>query len=136
MFFGPLSDSVGRKPAIYTGLVLFISGCLLSILATSFPVMLAPGVGQVILMIAYWRAIFGLLLAVAAIALVWFGLRQPETLAPERRVSFSPSRIVLAVRETCVHRAAATSSANRLGSLRDAIAPGSWGGQCEPTVRT
>ncbi len=106
MFFGPLSDSVGRKPAIYTGLVLFISGCLLSILATSFPVMLAPGVGQVILMIAYWRAIFGLLLAVAAIALVWFGLRQPETLAPERRVSFSPSRIVLAVRETCVHRVA------------------------------
>ncbi len=153
MFFGPLSDSVGRKPAIYAGLVLFIFGCLLSILATSFPVMLAgrvlqgigaagprtvtialvrdryegramarimsivmavfivvpalaPGIGQVILMIAHWRAIFGFLLAVAAIALVWFGLRQPETLAPERRVSFSPSRIVLAVRETCVNRVA------------------------------
>jgi hypothetical protein len=29
---------------------------------------------------------------------------------------------------------AATSSANRLGSLRDAIAPASWGGQCEPIL--
>jgi DHA1 family bicyclomycin/chloramphenicol resistance-like MFS transporter len=67
---------------------------------------LAPGIGQVILMIAHWRAIFGFMLIVAAISLVWFALRQPETLAPERRVGFSPSRILLAVRETCVSRAA------------------------------
>lgn len=153
VFFGPLSDSIGRKPAIHAGLVLFILGCLLSILAADFTVMLmgrvlqglgaagprsvtialvrdqyegramarvmslvmmvfilvpalAPGIGQLILMIAHWRAIFGFLLAVAAIALTWFALRQPETLAPERRVEFSPSRILLAVRETCVTRAA------------------------------
>ncbi len=151
--YGPLSDSIGRKPASHAGLVLFILGCLMSILATSFAVMLAgrvlqglgaagprsviialvrdqyegramarimslvmavfimvpalaPGIGQVILMIAHWRAIFGFLLAVAAISLVWFALRQPETLAPERRVGFSPSRIVLAVRETCGNRVA------------------------------
>jgi DHA1 family bicyclomycin/chloramphenicol resistance-like MFS transporter len=151
--YGPLSDSIGRKPAIHAGLLLFILGCLISILATSFPVMLAgrvlqglgaagprsvtialvrdqyegramarimslvmavfimvpalaPGIGQIILMIAHWRAIFGFMLAVAAIALVWFALRQPETLAPERRVKFSPSRIVLAVRETCGSRVA------------------------------
>jgi DHA1 family bicyclomycin/chloramphenicol resistance-like MFS transporter len=67
---------------------------------------LAPGIGQIILMIAHWRAIFGFILVVAAIALVWFALRQPETLAPERRVGFSPSRIVLAVRETCGNRVA------------------------------
>jgi DHA1 family bicyclomycin/chloramphenicol resistance-like MFS transporter len=41
LFYGPLSDSTGRKPAIYVGLVLFLSGCLLSVFATSFSVMLA-----------------------------------------------------------------------------------------------
>ena len=46
MFFGPLSDSIGRKPAIYAGLVLFMLGCLLSIVATDFPTMLAGRVLQ------------------------------------------------------------------------------------------
>ena len=30
MIYGPVSDSTGRKPAIYAGFALFISGCLLS----------------------------------------------------------------------------------------------------------
>lgn len=153
VFFGPLSDSVGRKPAIYAGLLLFIIGCLMSILATDFTVMLAgrvlqglgaagprsvtvalvrdqyegramarvmslvmavfimvpalaPGIGQIILAIAHWRAIFGFMLVVAVVSLVWFALRQPETLAPERRARFSPGRILLAVRETCTSRVA------------------------------
>jgi DHA1 family bicyclomycin/chloramphenicol resistance-like MFS transporter len=151
--YGPLSDSIGRKPAIHAGLLLFIIGCLMSILATNFTVMLAgrvlqglgaagprsvivalvrdqyegramarimslvmavfimvpalaPGIGQIILMVAHWRSIFGFLLAVAVISLIWFALRQPETLAPERRVEFSPSRIAQAVRETCGNRVA------------------------------
>lgn len=37
---GPLSDSYGRKPIIYVGYVIFISGCLLSIIATDFNVLL------------------------------------------------------------------------------------------------
>jgi MFS family permease len=35
-FFGPFSDSKGRKPAIYIGFVVFSFGCLVSIFSTSF----------------------------------------------------------------------------------------------------
>lgn len=40
MFFGPLSDKTGRKPAIYLGFVLYIIGSLISFAAMVFPVML------------------------------------------------------------------------------------------------
>jgi DHA1 family bicyclomycin/chloramphenicol resistance-like MFS transporter len=41
ILFGPLSDSVGRKPGIYLGYVVFAIGTLMSMLATSFNIMLA-----------------------------------------------------------------------------------------------
>ena len=40
IFFGPLSDSIGRRPAIVAGLLLFAAGCLLSMFAASFAQML------------------------------------------------------------------------------------------------
>lgn len=40
LFFGPLSDHTGRKPAIYAGYAIFIAGSLLSVLAVNFPIML------------------------------------------------------------------------------------------------
>ncbi|NND49157.1 MAG: multidrug effflux MFS transporter [Rhizobiales bacterium] len=43
---GPVSDSIGRKPVIYAGYVLFMSGCLLAIFATDFTMMLAGRVLQ------------------------------------------------------------------------------------------
>ena len=46
MLYGPVSDSTGRKPAIYAGFGLLIIGCLLSLFATSFPMMLAGRVIQ------------------------------------------------------------------------------------------
>ncbi len=46
LFYGPLSDSIGRKPAVYLGLAIFIAGCFLSVFATSFEVMLAGRVLQ------------------------------------------------------------------------------------------
>ena len=150
MIYGPLSDFIGRKPAISAGVTLFIVGCLLSMLATSFPMMLAgrmlqgfgvagprivivalvrdqyaghamarimslvmavfivvptlaPALGQGILLIANWRAIFGVLLALAATGLVWFAIRQPETLPADRRLPFSLARLAAAVRETCTN---------------------------------
>ena len=41
IIYGPLSDATGRKPAIYTGFIIFISGTLLSLFATCFTMMLA-----------------------------------------------------------------------------------------------
>ncbi|MDE0241319.1 MAG: multidrug effflux MFS transporter [bacterium] len=44
--FGPLSDSIGRKPAIYFGLTLFMAGCVMSLIAPSFDLMIAGRVVQ------------------------------------------------------------------------------------------
>ncbi|GAA6150844.1 multidrug effflux MFS transporter [Pseudoteredinibacter isoporae] len=38
--FGPLSDSIGRKPTIYIGLGIYLLGCLLSMFAEDFDTML------------------------------------------------------------------------------------------------
>ena len=134
--FGPLSDRVGRRSAIRSGLLLFMAGCLLSVFAPSFEVMIAgrvlqgfgaagprvvtlalvrdqyegrqlarlmsfvlavfifiptiaPALGQAILWVASWRAIFTMFFAIAVIAFAWFALRQPETLPAARRRPFT-----------------------------------------------
>ncbi|MCH8066776.1 MAG: MFS transporter, partial [Chloroflexi bacterium] len=40
LLFGPLSDSFGRKPAVYIGITIFTVGCLVSLTAQVFSVML------------------------------------------------------------------------------------------------
>ena len=66
----------------------------------------APALGQVIVWLAGWRAIFTTFLVIAAIAFAWLAVRQPETLPPERRRAFSPSAIGRAVIEIVRIRAA------------------------------
>ena len=115
MIYGPLSDSIGRKRAIYIGYVIFMIGCLFSIFPRNFEMMLlgrvlqgggaasartvcialvrdqyegremarimsfvmgvfilvpivAPAMGQGILVIFHWRAIFVMFLLLAIIA--------------------------------------------------------------------
>ncbi len=153
MLYGPMSDSTGRKPAIYAGFGLLVVGCLLSLFATSFPMMLAgrviqgvgvagprivtiaivrdqykgramaqvmsfvmavfilvpviaPAFGQGIILFAGWRAIFAAYLGLALVVLVLFIFRQPETLAPNQRLPFSLTRIVMGVREVFATRIA------------------------------
>ena len=67
---------------------------------------LAPAIGQGILLMAGWQAIFITFLLIALLSSLWFGLRQPETLAPERRSTLSFARIVSAAVEVCSIRAA------------------------------
>lgn len=146
LFYGPISDSAGRKRTVYLGLMLLAVGSVLSLLARSFPMMLAgrflqgvgvagprtivlalvrdrfegaamarvmsfvmtifilvpivaPALGQGVLFVAGWRAIFGVYLVLVVVVSCWFGLRQPETLLPSRRVPLSIAGILRAAAE-------------------------------------
>ncbi|MGD9811699.1 MAG: multidrug effflux MFS transporter [Sphingobium sp.] len=48
---------------------------------------IAPSLGQVVLLVAPWRAIFALLAVLVAIMAIWAALRLPETLHPENRTA-------------------------------------------------
>lgn len=61
----------------------------------------APALGQGIMVVASWRAIFATFLAIAALAAAWFALRQPETLPPERRAPLSARGVARGVAEVC-----------------------------------
>ena len=67
---------------------------------------IAPALGQVILWLGGWRAIFASILAIAAVALTWFSLRQPETLPAAQRRPFSPREIGRGVLEVLRTRSA------------------------------
>ncbi|MEZ5479050.1 MAG: multidrug effflux MFS transporter [Thiolinea sp.] len=151
LFIGPLSDSAGRKPLIYGGLLVFILGCLLSMFAHDFNTMLfgrflqglgaaaprivtmalvrdcyrgremarimsltmlifilvpmlAPILGQGIMQLADWRAIFTAFLLLALVTALWFGMRMPETLPPEQRSRLNRHELPAAIREVIGHR--------------------------------
>lgn len=57
--------------------------------------MVAPALGQAVISVAGWRAMFAIYLAMALTLGTWLVLRHPETLPPERRIPFRP-RLLLA----------------------------------------
>jgi DHA1 family bicyclomycin/chloramphenicol resistance-like MFS transporter len=57
---------------------------------------LAPSVGQLILLFASWRAIFLVLGGYGLVMLTWSWFRLPETLHPEYRRSLAPGEIISA----------------------------------------
>src|SRR5206468_2703670 len=61
---------------------------------------LAPNIGQLILLFAPWRAIFVAIAVYAAIMLVWSWIRLPETLHPEFRRSLAWRELGQAIGET------------------------------------
>ena len=146
LFYGPLSDSMGRKPALYLGLAFFGMGCFISLFSANLTGMLigrclqgiglsgprvvsvaiirdlykgdrmaqvmsfvmavfiavpalAPALGQGILYLANWRMIFAALLALGIVVLIWFSIRQDETLPKEKRIKFTIANLVKAVKE-------------------------------------
>lgn len=140
LVFGPLSDALGRKPAILIGLAIYAVGTVIAMTADSLSVlivgrivqgigvsgpkigsralirdqyqgdamarimsfvmmlfilvpMLAPAYGQLVLALADWPVIFLTFLVLALVVAFWLTMRQPETLAPERRIPLSPSNL-------------------------------------------
>ncbi|CAN5429989.1 multidrug effflux MFS transporter [soil metagenome] len=65
---------------------------------------IAPSLGQAILLVAPWEGIFGVLAFAGIALLIWAGLRLPETLHPDDRLPIQASRIVLAFREVLTNR--------------------------------
>ena len=57
----------------------------------------APALGQLIIHLSGWRAIFVLFLALALLVGVWFWRRQPETLAREDRIPLSFAQLWIGV---------------------------------------
>lgn len=65
---------------------------------------IAPLMGAQLMYLAGWRSIFGAFLAFALILVVWFGMRQPETLAVENQRPLQFSLLASAMREMYDHR--------------------------------
>jgi DHA1 family bicyclomycin/chloramphenicol resistance-like MFS transporter len=67
-----------------------------SLVAMTFMVvpMLAPSIGQAVLLVASWRWIFGVMALIAAGVALWTFIRLPETLNPEYRQAIAPRTIV------------------------------------------
>jgi DHA1 family bicyclomycin/chloramphenicol resistance-like MFS transporter len=146
LLFGPLSDSFGRKPIVYSGLGLFFIGSIVCIYAPSFEWMvigrllqgiglsaprtisisivrdsykgdymakimsfvmvifilvpvIAPMLGKWILNFYNWQAIFYFQLVFAVIVMIWFGLRQEETLKAENKKKFRLSMFIEGTKE-------------------------------------
>ena len=151
LFFGPLSDSIGRRPAVAIGAGLFAVGGLVCATASTFDAMLAgrilqgcgaagprivtvalirdrfqgaamarimsiimgifimvpvlaPSLGQALLVFMPWRGLFGLLSVICVSGVVWLLLRQPETLQKKR--PFAPLVLFAAVREVLTDKRA------------------------------
>ena len=65
----------------------------------------APSIGQLVLLIAPWRALFHLFCAFAAAVLLWVYFRLPETLHPEYRMTLTAGHIARAVAKVAADRA-------------------------------
>jgi DHA1 family bicyclomycin/chloramphenicol resistance-like MFS transporter len=60
---------------------------------------LAPGIGQLVLLAFPWRGVFVALLIYGLVMTVWAFLRVPETLAPQNRLPLRPRRVINAYLE-------------------------------------
>jgi DHA1 family bicyclomycin/chloramphenicol resistance-like MFS transporter len=68
---------------------------------------LAPSVGETVLLVANWRAIFFLLLFAATVAALWSSLRLPETRQPQDRLPLSAHAILTGLKTILSNRQSA-----------------------------
>jgi DHA1 family bicyclomycin/chloramphenicol resistance-like MFS transporter len=65
----------------------------------------APSIGQLVLLLAPWRALFHVFFGFAAAILVWVYFRLPETLHPEYRMTLTVDHVTHAVGKVAADRA-------------------------------
>ncbi|MEM0949480.1 MAG: multidrug effflux MFS transporter [Pseudomonadota bacterium] len=65
---------------------------------------MAPALGHLIIVGLGWRAIFASFILFSVISTFWLALRQPETLAPERRRAFRSGVLWQGIVEVVTHR--------------------------------
>lgn len=96
---GPFVVTIAIVRDVYSGNAM---ARIMSFVLSVFMVVpiIAPLMGQGILLVFDWRAIFAALFILSVIVVLWFGLRQPETLAREKRKKFSLGEIGKAVVST------------------------------------
>jgi len=64
---------------------------------------IAPSIGQGILLVGHWRAIFVFLFVFALVALLWLAFRQTETLSPKNKIPLSWQNTFNGIKETITH---------------------------------
>lgn len=151
LFFGTLSDSLGRKPIVYAGVATFLLASIITVNASSLEMMLvgrflqgfglsaprsvsiaiirdlykgdnmarimsfitvvfilvpmiAPIMGQWILDAYNWQAIFYFQMVFIVVILVWFGVRQRETITDSNRIKLTKHLFVDGSKEFFRHR--------------------------------
>lgn len=62
---------------------------------------IAPSIGQLIVIYSTWHSIFTLFLVLSVVAMAWFSLRQPETLPKDKRSRFSPEQMIRDIKFIC-----------------------------------
>ncbi|PHY13617.1 MFS transporter [Caulobacter sp. B11] len=67
---------------------------------------IAPSIGQAIVLVAPWPWIFGVLAIFGLAVIAWAALKLPETLHPEDRVPLTPGPVLAAFREALTNRVA------------------------------
>jgi DHA1 family bicyclomycin/chloramphenicol resistance-like MFS transporter len=68
---------------------------------------IAPTIGQLVLLFAGWRVIFDLMAVISVAAAIWVYLRLPETLAPENVIPIQPKTLAKAWKAVVLNRNAA-----------------------------
>lgn len=66
--------------------------------------MIAPFVGQGVMLLAGWRSIFGVLAVYSVVTLIWFWSRQPETLLPKHRQPLTLNKVKHSITEVLSNR--------------------------------
>ena len=93
-----VASAAGRVVAIALVRDLYKGREMASIMSIAMTVamvspILAPGLGQLILLVAPWRYVFIVIFGASALLLAWIVLRLPETLAPQDRQTLSIAAI-------------------------------------------